>query len=224
MGFGPEFRGGGGGGGVFGFGCVVEGDGLDGGPAEEGVVADEGRDVAVGDGVADRGVDEVGEEGDAVFEVGVHHLHDSGGELEDPDPGAALHFRGGVQEAVGRHAGVAVYDEDVVAYSNVAVGPGARVGHKDFFEACIVGQIFVILGPCGSVGDDREFVLDCTGEREAVVHVGGLFEFAAAEEAFGIVFRARSPADGVVGVKVYPGLSFFFRDDLETVVVYEHVG
>lgn len=38
---------------------------LQGGPAEDGVVADEGADVTAGDGVADRGVDEVCEEGDS---------------------------------------------------------------------------------------------------------------------------------------------------------------
>jgi hypothetical protein len=44
---------------------VKVGDLLNGRPAEDGVVADEGGDVAVGDGVGDGGVDEVGEESDA---------------------------------------------------------------------------------------------------------------------------------------------------------------
>lgn len=68
VGFGPEFL-------VAVF--VDVGDLLDGGPAEDGVVADEGGDVAVGDGVFDGGVDQVGEEGDAVFKVGVDDLHDA---------------------------------------------------------------------------------------------------------------------------------------------------
>jgi hypothetical protein len=44
---------------------VKVGDLLNGGPAEDGVVADKGGDVAVGDGIGDGGVDEVGEERDA---------------------------------------------------------------------------------------------------------------------------------------------------------------
>lgn len=59
---------------------VLVTDGLDGGPAQYSVVAYEGRDVAVADGVFDRGVDEVGEEGDAyttinsAFELGCEDL------------------------------------------------------------------------------------------------------------------------------------------------------
>lgn len=41
-------------------------------------MADEWGDVAVGDGVFDGGVDEVREEGDAVFEIGMHNLHNAG--------------------------------------------------------------------------------------------------------------------------------------------------
>jgi hypothetical protein len=40
---------------------------LNGRPAEDGVVADKGRNIAVGNGVADGGVDEVGEECDTNF-------------------------------------------------------------------------------------------------------------------------------------------------------------
>ena len=60
---------------------------LDGGPAEEGVVADERGDVTVGYGVFDSGVDEVGEECDSILEVSMHNLHHAGGELHDADVG-----------------------------------------------------------------------------------------------------------------------------------------
>ena len=46
-------------------------------------MADEGGDVAVGDGVGDGGVDEVGEEGDAHFEEAIGDVFDAGGELQD---------------------------------------------------------------------------------------------------------------------------------------------
>ena len=55
MGLGPEFL----------VAILVKvADLLDGGPAEDSVVTDEGRDVTVADGVLDGRVDEVGEEGD----------------------------------------------------------------------------------------------------------------------------------------------------------------
>lgn len=57
MGFGPEFL-------VAVF--VMVGDLLHGGPAEEGIVAYERRDITHGDGKANGSVDEVGEEGDSV--------------------------------------------------------------------------------------------------------------------------------------------------------------
>jgi hypothetical protein len=57
VGFGPE---------LFVAVFVIEGDLLDGGPAEDGVVTDEWSDVTVGDGVPDSRVDEVGEEGDTI--------------------------------------------------------------------------------------------------------------------------------------------------------------
>jgi hypothetical protein len=58
MRFGPEF---------FVAILVGVGDLLEGGPAEDRVVADEGADVAAGDGVADGCVDKVREERDSVL-------------------------------------------------------------------------------------------------------------------------------------------------------------
>ena len=61
------------------------GDLLDGAPAENGVVAHEGGDVAVRDRIFDGCVYQVGEECYAVFEVGVDDLHHAGGELHYSD-------------------------------------------------------------------------------------------------------------------------------------------
>jgi len=48
---------------------------LDRTPAENGVMANEGGDIAICNGVFDRRIDQVCEEGDAVFKVGVNNLH-----------------------------------------------------------------------------------------------------------------------------------------------------
>jgi hypothetical protein len=77
-------------------------------PTEDGVVADKRGHVAVGHRVLDGGVDQVGEEGDAVFKVVVDDLHDARGKLHDSDIGRLLHFRDRVKEAVGGHTGIGV--------------------------------------------------------------------------------------------------------------------
>jgi len=56
---------------------VLETDLLQGRPAEEGVVADEGRGVAIGDGVTDGGIDKVSEECNARFEIAGCDIHDA---------------------------------------------------------------------------------------------------------------------------------------------------
>ena len=50
---------------------------MDGFPADEGVVADEGGAVAVSDGELDGGVDQVGEVADSVLEGVVDDLEDA---------------------------------------------------------------------------------------------------------------------------------------------------
>ena len=54
---------------------------LDGFPAQNGVVADERGDVAIGYGVTDGTIQEVRKEGNAIFEVCIRYLHDGGREL-----------------------------------------------------------------------------------------------------------------------------------------------
>jgi len=56
---------------------VLVGDLLNGRPAENGVVSDEGGNITVGDSVSNSRVDEVGEESDTILEVGVDNLHDT---------------------------------------------------------------------------------------------------------------------------------------------------
>ena len=76
------------------------GDVLQGRPAEDCVVADEGCDVSIGNAVVDSRVNEVGEEGDAVFEVVVRHLHHSGGELKDGYFWRLFHLTDSVEQTI----------------------------------------------------------------------------------------------------------------------------
>jgi len=81
---------------------------LNGTPAEDGVVTDEGSGIAVGHTEANGDIDEVGEESDAVFEIGMSYLHDTGCELEDGDLRVVLELGDGVEETVNRNFGVGV--------------------------------------------------------------------------------------------------------------------
>jgi hypothetical protein len=92
VGVGPEFS------------LVIFGerDGLNGFPADEGVVADEGGAVTVADGELDGRVDEVGEVGYAVFKDVVDDLQDARGVLQQSDFGGFVHFEGAEEEAVFR--------------------------------------------------------------------------------------------------------------------------
>lgn len=51
-----------------------------------------------------------------------------------------------------------------------------------------------------------------------------LLKFSFSYEPVCTMFRTRSPSDGMIRVKVNTGLSLLLVDDLETVVVDEHVG
>jgi len=110
-------------------------------------VADEGGDVAGGHAETDSGVNEIREEGDAVFEIVIRDLHDARGELDDGYAGRLFHFAGGIEETVFRHTGVGVDDEDIVANTDVAVSPGAAVFLENFFQAALVCDRFVDLAP-----------------------------------------------------------------------------
>ena len=150
---------------------ILVGDLLDSSPTKDSVMADERRDVAVGDGVADSSIDKVGEEGDAVLEIGVDDLHDAGGELHDAHVGGELHLGGGIEDAVGGDTGVGVNQNDVVAHPDVAIGPGDAALVDDFLEAALVGYGFVVLGPVLGALDRKELFLHIAGDHEAEVHV-----------------------------------------------------
>ena len=197
---------------------------LDGGPAQDGVVADKGGDVAVGDGVPDGRVDKVGEEGDAVLEVGVDYLHDSRRELHDADLGGLFHFGDGIQQTVGGHAGVGVDEEDVIAHADVAIGPGAAVFLEDVLQSSFVGLGFVVLGPVGVSGGLGELFFHLARDHEGIVHVGGLLELAASCEPVLAVAWTCNPPYAVVGIELNAGFPVLLGDQLETVVVDEHVG
>lgn len=136
-----------------------------------------------------------------------------------------LHLRGGVEEAVGRYSRVAVNQHNIVAHTNVAVCPGTAVFLKHLFEAGLVSESFVNLCPiwwCW-VMIAMELLLNSTGEHQAKVHVRSLLEFALAGKAFGAVFWTSRPTDAVILVEVDARLSLFFGDDLQAVVVDEHI-
>jgi hypothetical protein len=63
-------------------------------------VADKRGDLAGADGESDGGVNQVCEEGDAVFEVVAHDLHHARAVLDDRDFGRQEHLRCAVEEAI----------------------------------------------------------------------------------------------------------------------------
>ena len=71
-------------------------------------MTDKWRNVTISHGVANCAIDEVSEEGNAVFKVVVRDLHDARGELKNSDVGRLVHFGGGVEEAVSGNPGVTV--------------------------------------------------------------------------------------------------------------------
>ncbi len=85
---------------------ALGGNGLNGFPAQKGVVADERCRFARPDGKADSAVNLVGEECDSIFEVVAYDLHDAGGVLHDGYFRGEVHFGGAVEEAVHWDAGV----------------------------------------------------------------------------------------------------------------------
>lgn len=132
------------------------GNGLNGSPAEDSVVTDERSNITGCDSVLDLSVDEVGEEGDTALEERVCDVHDTGGVLEDSDFGRKLHFGNSVEQAVGRHTGIGVDNQNVVAHTDVTISPGAAlVLLNTLHESGLVGLSFVFLSPV-TVAVDQE--------------------------------------------------------------------
>jgi len=197
---------------------------LDGSPAKDGVVTDEGGNVTVGDSVTNSSVDEVGEEGDTVLEVGVDDLHDTGAELHDTNFGALLHLGGSVEKTVGRNTGVGVDEKDVVANTDVTISPGTTVLLEDFTEAALVSLSLVGLSPVVTTRDGEELLLDIAGNHQTEVHVGSLLELSTTDEAIETVLGTGSPTNAVVGVELDSGLTLLLVEKLKTVIVDEDVG
>ena len=63
-------------------------------------MANEGCDISIRNAVVDSRVDEVGEEGDAVFEVVVRHLHHTGRELKDGYFWRLFHLTDSVEQTI----------------------------------------------------------------------------------------------------------------------------
>ena len=151
---------------------AVVGDPLDSCPAKHGIVADERRDVTRGHGVANLRVDEVGEERDAALEEGFRDVHDAGSVLENSDVGALLHLGHTVDETVLRHASVRVDEQDVVAHTDVTVGPGAAlVFFEHFGESVSVCLGFVFLRPAVVPLEGVQLVLHAVAGPHGIVHV-----------------------------------------------------
>jgi hypothetical protein len=197
---------------------------LNGSPAENGVVTDEGSDITVGDGVTNGSVDEVGEEGDTVLKVGVDDLHDTGAKLHNTDFGALLHLGGSVEKTVGRNTSVGVNEKDVVTDTDVTISPGATVLLEDFAEAALVSLSLVCLSPLVATVDLEKLLLDVAGYHETEVHVGSLLELSATNEAIETVLGTGSPTNAVVGVELNSGLTLLLIEKLKTIVVDEDVG
>ena len=94
---------------------VNERDLLDGRPAHERVVSDEGSDLPVGAAERNSLVDSTGEVSDTVLEVVTDDEHDVRLVLDDGHLGGGVELGRGVEEAVLRDTRVRVDDEDVLA-------------------------------------------------------------------------------------------------------------
>lgn len=187
---------------------------LDGGPPKHSVMSDEWSHVAVGHRILDGGVDQVGEEGDAVLEESVNHLHYPAGELHDAHVWGTLHFAYRVQQTVCGHPRVAVDQQDVVANSDVAVGPHARRLVQDTLKRLIVGTRLVVSCPGGWTLIALQVVLDLARQHEPVVHVRRFFELAPPHKLLAAMFGTCSPSNVMVLVEIDAGLSFVLVDDL----------
>jgi len=195
-----------------------EGDVLDGGPAEDGVVADEGGDVAISDTEADSSVDEVGKEGDTLFKERGGNVHDTGGELDDGDRRGLLHLADSVKEAVIWDSGVGVDDKDVVSDSEVTISPSsAFVVFYDLCEALLIESIFIILVPGAFFMHSAHRFLDSVADVECVIHVGSLLELAGSNEnviaigvTFWLMFWSGHPSDVVVFVELASRICLFW--------------
>ena len=217
---------------------------LHGRPADKGVVADKGANVAVCHGKRDAGVDEAGEPGDTMpsvqiltrqgdsrfFEKGLGDVHDARRVLQEGHLGRVLQLADGVHEAVGRHARVRVDEEDVVANATVALGPGASlVLGQHVVERLAVRHRLGVLVPAGEAAQRLELLLDAHADVEGVVHIRRLFELALAHKRLAllgtrVVLWPRDPGNAVLLVKVAARLRLFLVEELHAVVVDEYIG
>lgn len=117
-------------------------------PPENSVVSDKRRDIATSHGKPDHGVDHIGEEGDALLEEVVGHVHDSGRELQNRDFGALLHLADSLEQAVLGHTSVRIDQKNVVAYADISICPGfASMLVHGSLHGFLVGHVFLQLTP-----------------------------------------------------------------------------
>jgi hypothetical protein len=169
----------------------------------------------------------------------VDDLHNTGRELHDTDFGRLFHLTTGIKKTVGRYTGIRVdYDavsnapssmigshtqNDVVADTDVTISPSAAVLFKDFLKATLILSSLMILVPVLVTLHLSELGFNVVRQHKTEVHVGSFLKLALTDEALRAVLGAGSPANTVVGVEFDTRLTFLFVDDLDTVVVDEHV-
>ncbi len=71
-------------------------------------MSNEGSNITVGDAVLDGRIDQIGEESDAVLEICVDDLHDTGAELQNTDIGRLFHLGAGIEQTIGRDTCVGI--------------------------------------------------------------------------------------------------------------------
>ena len=169
-------------------------------------------------------VDQVGEEGDAVLKVRVHDLHDARRELQDADVGRLLHLGHGVEEAICWYTSVGIDEQDIIANSDIAVGPCTTVLLECLLQRLLIRLSLIMLAPLGGAVDGLQLLLDNAGNIEGVVHIRRLLELALALEAILAMLGTSHPANAVVGIKLNTRLTICLGNELQTVIVDEHVG
>ena len=109
---------------------------------------DERCNIAVGHRVRYLRVDQVRKPGNAAFEESVGDVHDTGLVLKNGDLWSLFHLADGIKQAIGWHPSVRVDDEDIVAHTDVPIGPSEPLILRDHVRhGILICGGFVFLRP-----------------------------------------------------------------------------